>query len=137
VIDSVSRWMGLLGRFQVLGGGLLVLAVLGIAVTYLTVEALPEPGEVVTPLVALGEMTMRTVWAIAAGLAVVGALVLRGGVLLTDAAEDLERIVHTDDLDQQHLEMALSRLRSFYRVELLLTGLAAAGAVAWAATVWT
>ena len=132
VIDGLARWMGVLGRFQVLAGGILVLTVLGIAIAYgMTTGTTPSTSSDTTPpLVQLGEVDLHLV--IGAGIAVLvlGAVLVRGGVLLTDAAEDLERVVHTDDLDKHHLENALQRLRSYYRMELLLTALILA-AVLW------
>jgi hypothetical protein len=138
VIDSVSRWMGVLGRFQVLAGGLLLLLVMGVAIAYGTTEALPEPSasDTTPPLVSLGEVQMKTLVWIGAAVAFLGAVVLRGGILLIDAADDLERIVHSDDADQQHLEMAMRRLRSFYRIEILLAAAIVALAVVWALPGW-
>ena len=138
VIDGLARWMGVLGRFQVLAGGLLLLTVLGIAIAYgTTTGAAPAArSDTTPPLVQLGEVPMELVIGIAVAVVLLGAILLRGGVLLTDAAEDLERVVHTDDLDQHHLEHALRRLRSYYRMELLLMALLLAVVVWWAVPGW-
>jgi hypothetical protein len=136
VIDSASRWMGVLGRFQVLAGGLIVLSVLGIAIAYGAIEALPDPvpgaSDTTPPLVSLGEIAAETVLAIGGVALVLGTIVLCGGIVLTDAADDLERVVHTDELDQHHLENALRRLRGYYRMELLLSAMLLAVLLAWA-----
>lgn len=139
VIDGLARWMGVLGRFQVLAGGILLLGVLGVAIAYgMTTGASPTTSSDTTPpLVRLGEVPFEAVIAAGAVVVALGALLLRGGVLLTDAAEDLEHVVHTDDLDQHHLENALRRLRGYYRMELFLTAVFLAAVLWWAVPGWT
>jgi hypothetical protein len=140
VVDGVSRWMGLLGRFQVLAGGALVLTVIGVALAYATTEALsPEAAGAAseTPsLITLGEVTLEALLGLGAAVSVLGLLALRGGILLIDAAEELERVVHGDELDQHHLEGALRGLRSYHRIEALWTLLALAAVLAWALPGW-
>lgn len=140
VIDGLARWMGVLGRFQVLAGGVLLLSILGVAIAYATTGA-PAPdaaaSDTTPPLVRLGEVPLEAIAAIAIGVLVVGAILMRGGVLLTDAAEDLERVIHTDDLDQHHIENALRRLRAYFRMELLLVAAVLASVIYWAVPGWS
>lgn len=140
VIDSMARWMGVLGRFQVLAGGLLMLTVLGVAIAYGATEAFSEaPGaaaDTAPPLVTLGEVTLEALAKLGAATLALGVLVLWGGVLMIDAAEDLEHVVHTERTDERYLENALRRMRSFYRIEALLTLLVLAAALAWAIPGW-
>ncbi len=131
-IDSMARWMGLLGRFRVLAGGLLMLAVLGVALAYATTEALEGPAgpsDTTPPLVRLGALSTRALALLGTALMLLGGLVLRGGVLLDDAAEDFERIVHGSGPAERHLESALRRLRAFFRLELWLVALALGAAL--------
>lgn len=142
VIDSMARWMGVLGRFQVLAGGLLMLVVIGVAIAYGTTEAFSDPAaadaadDTAPPLVTLGEVTIEVVAGLGAVALALGILVLGGGVLMIDAAEDFERLVHTGEQDQQHLEHALRRLRAYYRIEALLAVLLLGAALAWALPGW-
>lgn len=142
VIDSLARWMGVLGRFQVLAGGLLVLTVLGVAVAYGMSEAFVEsadPSHVDTapPLVTLGEVSADTLIHVGLALSALGALILWGGVLLIDSSEDLEHVVHTPERDPQYLDDALRRLRRFYRIEVFLTLLVLGLVLTWAIPDWT
>lgn len=139
VVDGLARWMGVLGRFQVLAGGVLLLSVLGIAIAYATTgSASPAAASDTTPpLVQLGEVPFEAIVAIAIGIVAIGVILLRGGVLLTDAAEDLERVIHTDDPDQHHLENALRRLRAYFRMEILLVAATLASVVYWAVPGWS
>jgi hypothetical protein len=137
VIDSMARWMGMLGRFQVLAGGFMLLLVIGGFLAYGTTEALeqaePAATETTPPLISLGDIDPVAAWVTAGVFALVGALVLRGGILLTDSAEDFERMIHrSEDLAQHHLEGALRQLRAYFVVETLLAvGLLAAALLTW------
>ncbi len=138
----MARWMGVLGRFQVLAGGLLMLVVIGVSIAYGTTEAFSDPdaldaaADTAPPLVTLGEVTIEAIAALGVGALVLGILVLGGGVLMIDAAEDFERLVHTGEQDQQHLEHALRRMRAYYRIEALLAVLLLGAALAWALPGW-
>lgn len=139
VIDSMSRWMGVLGRFQILAGGALVLTVIGIAIAYGTTEALSpaaQAADATPPLITLGEVTLEALVVIGAIVSSLGALLLWGGVGLIDAAEDFERVVHGGEGGRHHLEAALRRVRGYYRVEALLTLLLLAALLAWAIPGW-
>lgn len=140
VIDSMSRWMGVLGRFQILAGGALVLTVVGIAIAYGTTEALSPAARVAEdptpPLITLGEVTLEALLALGATVSAFGALLLWGGVALIDAAEDFERVVHGGAEGRRHLEDALRRVRGYYRLEALVTLLLLGALLAWAIPGW-
>lgn len=139
VIDGLSRWMGLLGRLQVLAGGALALTVCGLALAYGATEAFETPpgAFAAPPLVRLGEVSPGALVALGCSGLLVGLLLLRGGVLLTDAAEDLEHLAQGEGGDRPHLEDALRRLRGYWRMELALVLAALAAMLAWAVPGWT
>jgi hypothetical protein len=127
-IDGTARWMGMLGRFQVLLGALVLLVSVGVTVTW-TFAAVTAPeveSETTPPLVRLGEVSNTQVSVVLACVVFVGILVLRGGVLLTDAAEDLEHHVHSSDEDAPYLEDALTALARAFFIDATLVGIAAA-----------
>jgi hypothetical protein len=120
-IDRAAWWMGMLGRFQVLGGGVLALIVIVGGIVWAINQA--SPAEVASsttpPLVRLGEVSTRAA-AIAGGLVLAFALLfLRGGVLLTDAAEDLEKHASGRSIDA-----GLRHLTGYYVTEILATAIA-------------
>jgi hypothetical protein len=122
-IDGAARWMGLLGRFQVLAGGLIALLVVVAALTW-AINQTPS-GEVessTTPsLVRLGEVSTETL-ALSCGIILAfGLLLLRGGVLLTDAAEDLEHHV-----TGRFVEAGLGHLAGYFVTEIALVAVAIA-----------
>ena len=119
-IDRAARWMGMLGRFQVLAGGVLALIVIVGGAVWAINQA--SPVEVVSsttpPLVRVGEVSTRAA-GIAGGLVLAFALLfLRGGVLLTDAAEDLEQ--HASG---RSFEAGLRHLSGYYVTEILATAI--------------
>jgi hypothetical protein len=133
----MARWMGVLGRFQVLAGGVVILTAIGIAIAYGATEALARPAatsETTPPLISLGELSVEAL-AAALGIAfVIGAIALRGGILLIDAAEDFEHLIHATEGDRDHLEHALGRLHAYYVMEALLALAALAATGAWIVT---
>lgn len=135
VIDSVARWMGVLGRFQVLAGGLLVLTVMGIALAYGMTET--RAVDTAPPLVTLGEVSVDALMNVGLALSALGVLVIWAGVLLIDSSEDLEHVVHAPERDPRYLEDALHRLRRFFRIEALLTLIILGLVLAWAMAGWT
>lgn len=131
-IDGTARWMGMLGRFQVLAGALVLLVAVGVVVawTFAAVTAPEIESDTTPPLVRLGEVsTTQLGWALGA-VVFVGLLVLRGGVLLTDAAEDLEHHIHASDDAAPYLEDALDSLAKAFFIDATLLGLAG-GALVW------
>jgi hypothetical protein len=122
-IDGAARWMGLLGRFQVLAGGLISLLVVVAALAWAIGQAPVTEVESSTtpPLVRLGEVSTEAL-ALSGGIVLAfGLLLLRGGVLLTDAAEDLEH--HTTG---RFVEAGLNHLAGYFVTEIALIAVAIA-----------
>lgn len=126
LVDGAARWMGMLGRFQVLFGGLTLFLIVGAGLAlWLTDAADASDASATTPpLVTLGEVDPLAVAAGAAVIALLAALVVRGGTLLIDAAEDFERYLHqvsaaTTDGDALLLD-GLRRLGTYFVLESLL-----------------
>ena len=134
VVEGMARWAGLLGRFQVLAGGFLILLVLGAAAVFGLAGALDRGTPVATdttpPVVTLGEVAPETLTWVALGCLALGALVLRGGIFLTDAAEDFEHAAHGSVAGQEHLVSGSRRLTGYFDMHTLLAGLALGAVVA-------
>lgn len=128
-IDGTARWMGMLGRFQVLAGALVQLAAIGVVVawTFAAVTAPEVESDTTPPLVRLGEVSATQLGTVLAVVVFVGLLVLRGGVLLTDAAEDLEHHVNAPDDEAPYLEDALTALAKAFFIDAVLLALAGGG----------
>ncbi|MGE0788013.1 MAG: hypothetical protein AB7S26_20225 [Sandaracinaceae bacterium] len=124
IIAGLARWMGRLGRFQIVAATfvfVVLLAVTGIVTTVELIEPLRPSGE--TALVSIGEVSRGWMAAVVAGVVVLSLVFLRGGMLLLGAAEDLETVAADDDedaLDRVRLESALRRLRNYFVLESLL-----------------
>ena len=116
-IDRAARWMGMLGRFQVLAGGVLSLIVCIGGLVWAVNNASPVEVQSSTtpPLVRLGEVSTQSAAIAGAILLAFGLLFLRGGVMLTDAAEDLER--HASG---RSIEAGLRHLAGYFVTEILL-----------------
>jgi hypothetical protein len=129
LVDGAARWMGMLGRFQVLLGGLVLLLEVGAALAYWLVDRLDDAShasETSPPLVTLGSVSSDTVALVAASVLLFGGITVRGGTLLIDAAEDFERYLQQKDADRL-LHDGLARLGSYFLLESLLVGAALAG----------
>jgi hypothetical protein len=129
-IDRAARWMGMLGRFQVLAGGVLALIAIVGGIVWAVNNGSPAEVESSTtpPLVRLGEVSTQAASIAGAIVLGVGLLFLRGGVMLTDAAEDLER--HASG---RSIEAGLRHLAGYYVTEILLIVLLI-GISLWAGT---
>ena len=128
VLHGLARWMGLLGRFQVVAAVFLFVVLLGVTGLVTTAEVI-EPAAragAEEPLVSIGEVS-KTGIAITVALVVgFSLLFLRGGMLLIGGAEDLESAIASEELGQHHLEEALGRLRGYFVLEsVLMVGVAA------------
>jgi hypothetical protein len=136
VVADLARWMGLLGRFQIVGATFVFILLLAAVALVTTAEVLePAAGaEGEQPLVSIGEVS-RTGIAITVAVVIGFSLVfLRGGMLLISAAEDLELVITKGEKDQLHLDGALKRLRSYFILEsILMTGVVA---LVYAVTLW-
>ena len=126
-IDRAARWMGMLGRFQVLAGGVLSLIVGIGGIVWAVNDASPVEVESSTtpPLVRLGEVSTQSAAIAGAIMLAFGLLFLRGGVMLTDAAEDIER--HTTG---RSFEAGLRHLAGYYVTEIFLIAIVMGIAIA-------
>jgi hypothetical protein len=128
LVDGAARWMGMLGRFQVLLGGLVLLLEIGAALAVWLVDRLDDASdmsETSPPLVTLGSVSSDTVAIVAVVVLLFGGITVRGGTLLIDAAEDFERYLQQKDADRL-LHDGLSRLGSYFFLESLLVAAALA-----------
>lgn len=116
-IDRAARWMGMLGRFQVLAGGVLslIVAIGGIVWAFNQASPVEVTSETTPPLIRLGEVSTQSAGIAGAIVLAFGLLFLRGGVMLTDAAEDLER--HTSG---RSIEAGLRHLAGYFITEIFL-----------------
>ena len=123
VVAGLSRWMGLLGRFQIIAASFVFLLLLGIGALVLSAEliepvARAAPDE--APLVEFGKVSRESI-GIAVAIVVAFSLVFfRGGMLLIGAAEDLDAMLAREAA--AHLESALSRARRYFILEAALFG---------------
>lgn len=135
VVTELARWLGLLGRFQIVGSTFIFVMLLAVAALVTAAEVLePAAGaSAEQPLVSIGEVS-RTAIGITVAVVVGFTLIFfRGGSLLVSAAEDLETILHKDERDGHFLDNALRKLRSYFVMEAVL--MAAAAAAVYAATI--
>lgn len=135
VISDLTRWMGLLGRFQIVGATFLFVLLLAVAALVTTAEVLepaagPSPE---APLVSIGEVSRMGIGVVVAAVVAFSLVFLRGGMLLVSAAEDLDAAVSKDERAEGALEAALRRLRSYFVLEALL--MIAIAAATYAATI--
>lgn len=135
VIAGLAKWMGLLGRFQIVAAVFVFVVLLAVTGLVTTVELIePASGSGEEPLVELGEVSREAIGAVVAVVVILSLVFLRGGMLLLSAAEDLETVVGKDAREgQPALEGALRRLRSYFVLESFLMVLFA-GAI-YAATI--
>lgn len=137
VIADLARWMGRLGRFQIVAAVfvfVVLLAITGIVTTVQVIE--PAVGGAEEPLVSVGEISRNAIAGVVLAVVVFSLVFLRGGMLLLGAAEELETVLGTDELDQHHLEGALRRLRSYFILESVLMSALVAGVYAATITGW-
>lgn len=123
-IDRAARWMGMLGRFQVLAGGVLALIVIVGGAVWAINQASPleAVSSTTPPLIRLGEVSSQAAGIAGAFVLAFALLFLRGGVMLTDAAEDLEQ--HASG---RSIEAGLGHLAGYYVTEILATAIAIGG----------
>lgn len=130
VVDGAARWMGMFGRFQVLAGGLCIVLVLLAAFSHWLSGMLEDASESSTspPVVTLGDVSSTAVLGVALGVLVLGGLLVRGGTLLIDSAEDLERALHVrGETDADLFDSGLRRLGAYLALESILVAAVAAG----------
>jgi hypothetical protein len=140
LVDGAARWMGMLGRFQVLFGGLTLFLIVGAGLALWLTDAADgsDASATTPPLVTLGEVDPLAVAAVAAAIAGLAALLVRGGTLLIDAAEDFERYLaqlssaqaSTPRPDGDALLLdGLRRLGTYFVLESLLVAVVLAAVV--------
>lgn len=121
VLLGLARWMGLLGRCQVVAAialTLTLMTLLGMITTAEVFEA-SSRGADTPPLVTVGDVSWEAATAVAVAVFALAVVLFRGGVLLIVGAEDLEGVLGPDELDQHHLEKGLRRLSDYFLLELL------------------
>lgn len=129
VITGLARWMGLLGRFQIVAAVFVFVVLLGVTGLVTTAEVLEPASDAAAeqPLISIGEVSRGAVAAVVAVVVGFSLLFLRGGMLLIAGAEDLENVTGTSEVVQHHLEEALGRIRRYFILEsLFMAGVAAA-----------
>ena len=130
VIQGLARWMSLLGRFQIVVAVFLfvvLLALTGLVTTAEVLEPAAQASEADAPLVSIGEVPRGVIAGVVAAVVLFSLAFLRGGMLLSSAAEELESITSAHELEAESLEEAIRRLRSYFVIEsLLMVGVAAA-----------
>ncbi len=133
VVSDLARWMGLLGRFQIVAATFIFLLLLAAAALVTTAEVLEPAAGAATdeqPLVSIGEVSRGTIAAVVAVVVGFSLVFLRGGMLLISAAEDLETVAAKDERESHLLDAAVRRLRSYFVLETLLMAAVAAGVYA-------
>lgn len=120
--------MGTLGRFQILSGGLLLFLCVsvGVAWTFSAVTAAEVETDTTPPLVRLGEVSNVQMGIAMSLVALFAIIILRGGVLFTDAAADLEHHIHSSEKDT-YLEDAVSALGRALWLDTFIAFVVAAG----------
>jgi len=137
VVTGLAKWMGVLGRFQIVAAVFIFVVLLGVTGIVTTVEVIePATSAGEAPLVSIGEVSRGAVAAVIGAVVVFSLIFLRGGMLLLSASDELETVISTDDLDQHHLEGALRRLKSYFVLEAfvmvaLASGIYAATIAGW------
>lgn len=131
LVDGAARWMGMLGRFQVLFGGLSLLLVVGAGLSLWLTDAMEDGDASATtpPIVTLGDITPTGALGVAALIVLVGGVLVRGGTLLIDAAEDFERHLQNKTSREPLLVDGMRRLGTYFLLESLLVALVLTGLV--------
>lgn len=132
VVSDLARWLGLLGRFQIVGATFIFIMLLAVAALVTTAEVIePAAGAASEqPLVSMGEVSRGTIGIVVAAVVGFTLVFFRGGMLLVSAAEDLETVVTKDERDGHFLDGAIRKLRSYFVLESLLMMVAAAAVYA-------
>jgi hypothetical protein len=135
IIHELARWMGLLGRFQVVAATFVLLLLLAGAAVVTTIEML-DPAQAEGLPVSIGNVSRTTMAVTTVATLFVTVLFLRGGMLLISSAEDLEETSAEDARVIEHLDSALRRLRAYFVLESVLMACVAAAAYVGAFLRW-
>ncbi len=135
VVSELARWLGLLGRFQIVGATFIFVMLLGVAALVTAADVLePAAGAASDPpLVSIGEVSRTAIGLTVAAVVAFTLAFFRGGTLLVSAAEDLETVTQEDERDGHFLDAALRKLRNYFVLESLV--MATAAAAVYAATI--
>jgi len=118
MIHSMARWMKFIGVYNIVVS-LLVLFVALVASIYAGVEMVSEPA-------ALGKMgrilaeNKLTFFSLGAFTLILGGVGTVMGFLLYQAAEDFDRVVRTDEADQDYITAGLIQLETYFKYCVLL-----------------
>jgi len=120
MIHSMARWMKFIGIVKIVGA-LLVLFVALVALIYAGVEMGSSSDSMSSGkmgrLVAENKLTFFSLGAFTLILAVVGTAM---GFVLYQAAEDFDRVVRSNEADQDYVASGLSQLETYFKVSVLL-----------------
>ena len=118
MIHSMARWMKFIGIVKIVGS-LLMLFVALVAVIYASVEMGADPTSLgkMGRLLTDNKLTFFSLGAFALILGVVGTAM---GFVLYQAAEDFDRVVRTNEADQDYVASGLSQLETYFKVSVLL-----------------
>ncbi len=120
MIRDMARWMKFIGIVKIVGS-LLTLFVVLVALIYSGVEL--GAGADLTPLGKAGriladnKVTFFSLGAFVLILAVVGTVL---GFVLTQAADDFDRVARTNEADQDYITAGLIQLETYFKYSILL-----------------
>ncbi len=118
MIHSMARWMKFIGVVKIVGS-LLVLFVALVALIYAHGEMASDPAALgkVGLIIADNKLTFFSLGVFTLILAFVGTLM---GFVLYQAAEDFDRVVRTNEADQDYITAGLTQLETYFKVSILL-----------------
>jgi Mn2+/Fe2+ NRAMP family transporter len=118
MIHSMARWMKFLGVVKIVGS-MLVLFVALVALIYAGVEMVSDPAALgkMGRVLADNKLTFFCLGAFTLILAVVGTVM---GFVLYQAADDFDRVVRTNEADQDYITAGLIQLETYFKVSVLL-----------------
>jgi hypothetical protein len=120
MIHSMARWMKFVGIVKIVGSLVMMFVVL-VGLIYSGVEL--GAGAELAPLGKAGriladnKVTFFSLGAFALILAVVGTIL---GFVLTQAADDFEQVVRTNEADQDYITAGLIQLETYFKYSILL-----------------
>jgi hypothetical protein len=118
MIHSMASWMKFIGVVKIVGS-LLVLFVALVALIYAGVEMVSDPAALgkTGQVLADNKLTFFGVGAFTLILGGVGTVM---GFVLYQAAEDFDRVVRTNEADQDFITAGLIQLETYFKVSVLL-----------------
>ncbi len=118
MIYNMARWMKFIGVVKIVGS-LLVLFVALVALIYAGVEMVSDPAGLgkMGRILADNKLTFFSLGAFTLILGGVGTVM---GCVLYQAAEDFDRVVRTNEADQDYITAGLIQLETYFKVSILL-----------------